>query len=157
MTQLDSVFLQIQGQKEEESVALTEQAIFMAFAQTHRNGPMVKAAFSPMGTNYLKGKKGRGTSASFYSSNIWVLFCNKRQMLLDPFLLECTTTTGGIVSPHMTFLPSSTAAAACQEELRLQKLCAFSPKNNRIGRVEIQICNKYVYFSGNLIEGLDVS
>lgn len=71
MTQLDSVFLQIQREKEEEeSAAMTEQAIFLAFAQTHRNGTIAKAAFSPMGTNYIKGKKGMGTSASFYSSNI---------------------------------------------------------------------------------------
>lgn len=49
---------------------MTEQAIFLAFAQTHSNGTIVKAAFFPMATNYCKGKKGMGTSASFYFSNI---------------------------------------------------------------------------------------
>lgn len=44
-----------------------EQAIFLAFAQTHSNGTIVKAAFSLWAQTIIKEKKGWGLQPHFIS------------------------------------------------------------------------------------------
>lgn len=46
---------------------MTEQAIFLAFAQTHSNGTTVKAAFSLQAQTVVKEKKGWGLQPHFIS------------------------------------------------------------------------------------------
>jgi len=73
---------------------MTEQAIFLAFAQTHSNGTIVKAAFSLQTQTIVKGKKGWG---------------------LLPHLIPLTSESSSVLKGKCCLIRSSLSAQEQQE------------------------------------------
>lgn len=82
---------------------MTEQAIFLAFAQTHSNGTVIKASSSLWTQTTLKEKRDWGLQLCFVSPTS-ECFSVIKKMLSDSFFLECPGTAGGIISSRIIFL-----------------------------------------------------